>query len=195
MRLTAAATAFALLLAGCASVPRDSGFADVRRTVATETGQAVEWDPGRPVEPPDDAAVASLLQEPLTPDRAVQVAFANNRDLQATLEGLGVARAELIAASTVRNPLLDGEIRFPGDPAKPFEVAISQTLMDIFQLGNRKKLGRAQFEAAKLRVGGALIHFAAQVRMNYYDLLAARKILARQDTIMKAQERSEEHHV
>lgn len=192
MRLTAAATAFALLLAGCASVPRDSGFADVRRTVATETGQAVEWDPGRPVEPPDDAAVASLLQEPLTPDRAVQVAFANNRDLQATLEGLGVARAELIAASTVRNPLLDGEIRFPGDPAKPFEVAISQTLMDIFQLGNRKKLGRAQFEAAKLRVGGALIHFAAQVRMNYYDLLAARKILARQDTIMKAQEAATE---
>lgn len=182
----------ASVIAGCASVPRDSGFADVRRTVEAETRQAVAWDSMRPVEPTDDAAVAPLLQETLTADRAVQVAFAHNRDLQATLEELGIARSELMAASTIRNPFFDGEIRFPGDPKKPFEIGISQTLMDIFNLGARKKLGRAQFEATKLRVGGALIHFAAQVRMDYYDLLAARKILAREDTIMKAQEAATE---
>jgi cobalt-zinc-cadmium efflux system outer membrane protein len=133
-----------------------------------------------------------MLLEPLTPERAVQVAFAHNRDLQATLEELGLARAELIAASTVRNPVADGEVRFPGEPARPFEIALHKTVMDLFQLGNRKKLGRAQFEAAKLRVGGAIIHFAAQVRMDYYDLLAARKILARQETLLKAQEAATE---
>jgi len=184
----AAAASLASLLAGCASVPRDSGFADVRRTVVTETQQPVEWDPSRPVEPPDDAAVAALLQEPVTADRAVQIAFAHNRDLQATLEELGLARAELIRASTIRNPIADGEIRFPGEPAKPFEISIHQTIVDIFQLGNRKKLGRARFEAAKLRVGGAIIHFAGQVRMDYWDLLAARKVLARQGTVLKSQE-------
>lgn len=189
---TVAAAHAALLLAGCASAPRDSGFGDVRRTIVAETQQPVEWDPSRPVEPPDDAATTAMLQETLTADRAVQVAFAHNRDLQATFEELGIARADLIAASTVRNPLVDAEIRFPGEPVKPFEIALSQTLMDIFQLGNRKKLGRAQFEAAKLRVGGAAIHFAAEVRMDYYDLLAARKLLARQDTIMKAQEAAAE---
>ena len=36
-----AATAF---LAGCASVPRDSGFAEVQRAVVAETRQPVEWD-------------------------------------------------------------------------------------------------------------------------------------------------------
>lgn len=191
-RRKAAAASLALLMGGCASVPRDAGFADVRRTIAAETQQPVEWDPRGPIAPPDDAAIASLLQDELTAERAVQVAFANNRDLQATFEELGLARAELIKAGTIRNPLLDGEIRFPEDPRNPFELGISQTLMDLFQLRNRKKLGRAQFEAAKLRVGGAVIHFAAEVRMNYFDLLAARKILARQNTIMKAQEAAAE---
>jgi cobalt-zinc-cadmium efflux system outer membrane protein len=133
-----------------------------------------------------------LLQDELTADRAVQIAFANNRDLQATLEELGLARAELIGASTIRNPLFDGEIRFPGEPTKPFEIILSKTLIDIFQLGNRKKFGRAQFEAAKVRVSGALINFAGHVRMDYYDTLAARRILARQEAVMKAQEAATE---
>jgi cobalt-zinc-cadmium efflux system outer membrane protein len=181
-----------VLLGGCASVPRDSGFADVRRAVMTETQQPLEWDPRQDVQPPDDAAVAGLLNDELTADRAVQIAFTNNRDLQATLEELGLARAEMIGASTIRNPLLDGEIRFPGAPRSPFELAFSQTVVDIFQLGNRKKLGRAQFEAAKVRVSAAAINFAGQVRMHYYDALAARKILARQEAVMKAQEAAAE---
>jgi cobalt-zinc-cadmium efflux system outer membrane protein len=182
----------ASLLAGCASVPRDSGFADVRQAVMTETQQPVDWNPREDVRPPDDAAVAALLDDELTADQAVKIAFANNRDLQATLEELGLARAELIGASTIRNPLFDGEVRFPGDPRSPFELAFSQTLIDIFQLGNRKRLGRAQFEAAKVRVSGAAINFAGHVRMDYYDALAARKILARQEAVMKAQEAATE---
>lgn len=191
-RRAAAPVLLASALAGCASVPRDSGFSEVERRIVEETRQPVAWDPRRPVQPPDDGAVAALLQEELTADRAVRVAFANNRDLQATLEELGVARAELIAASTIRNPILDGEIRFPGDPKKPFELAIGHTIVDLFQIRNRRKLGRAQFEAARLRVGGAIIHFASQVRTDYYDLLAARKLLARQETILKAQEAAAE---
>jgi cobalt-zinc-cadmium efflux system outer membrane protein len=192
-RLVAAGiTTLGVALAACAHVPRDGGFSDVRRTVQDETHQPVDWDPRRPVQPPDDAAVAALLQDELTADRALQVAFANNRDLQATLEGLGIARADLIAASTIRNPILGGEIRFPGGPSKPFELALMQPLIDILQLGNRKKLGRAQFEAARLQVTGAVINFAGQVRMRYYDLLAARKILARQRTILTAQEAATE---
>ncbi|MEO5761168.1 MAG: TolC family protein [Vicinamibacteria bacterium] len=188
LRTVVAVALFPALFTGCASVPKDSGFSDVRRTVIQETQQAVEWDPSRPVQPPDDSAVALLLQEELTADRAVQVAFANNRDLQATLEELGIARAELIGASTIRNPLVHAEIRFPGDPVKPFELGLTKSLLDLLQLGGRKKLGRAQFEAAGVRVSAALINFAGEVRMSYFDLLSARKVLARQETIMKVQE-------
>jgi cobalt-zinc-cadmium efflux system outer membrane protein len=180
------------LLAGCASIPKDGGFGDVRQTVTTGTGQNLEWDPSRPVEPPDDAAVTAMLQEPLTADRAVQIAFAHNRDLQATLEELGVARADLIAASTVRNPIFHAEMRFPGSPHKPYEIGLVQTLLDIINLGKRKRQGRAEFAAAQVRVAGAAMNFAAQVRTDYFDGLAARKILDRQQTLLKAQEAATE---
>jgi cobalt-zinc-cadmium efflux system outer membrane protein len=188
----ALAMSLASTLGACASIPKDSGFADVRRVVMEETQQAVEWNAREPVAPPDDAKVAAMLDRELTAEDAVRIAFANNRDVQATLEELGIARGDLIAASTIRNPIFDGELRFSGDPAKPVETALMQTVVDIFQLGNRKKMGRAQFEATRIRVGAAVVNFAGGVRTDYYDLLAARKILARQETIMKAQEAATE---
>ena len=180
----------ASLAVGCASAPKDAGFADVRRAVLEETRQPVEWDPSKPVEPLDDARVAPLMTGELTVDRAVQVAFANNRDVQATLEELGIARGDLLAAGTIRNPIFHAEIRFAGDVANPIEFGLAQTLVDIFHLKNRKRLGRAQFDAARTRVAAAVMHFAGQVRTDYFDLLAARKVLARQDTMMKGQEAS-----
>lgn len=188
----ASAAMLALLAAGCASVPRDGGFAGVKQAVGKETGQPVEWNPDSPVTAPDDAAIEALLQNDLTADEAVRIAFAHNRDVQATLEELGIARADLIGASTIRNPILDGEIRFPGDPRSPFELGLSQSLMDILRLGSRRKLGRAQFEAAQVRVSAAVINFGSEVRSSVYDLLAARQVLARQGTNMKAQEVSTE---
>jgi cobalt-zinc-cadmium efflux system outer membrane protein len=180
--------ALAATATGCASAPRDAGFADVRRAVVEQTRQPIEWNPRAPVTPPDDGAVAPLLQQELTPDAAVRIAFANNRDVQATLEGLGVARAELLAAGTIRNPLFHIEVRVPADPVTPVEMGLAQTLIDLFQLKDRKRLGRAQFEAARVQVGGAVIHFASQVRTDYFDLLAARRVLAQQDTVLKAQQ-------
>jgi cobalt-zinc-cadmium efflux system outer membrane protein len=191
MRRIALASTLALA-AGCASAPKDAGFAEVRRTVLEETRQPVEWDPAAPFHPPDDGLVGPQLQEELTVERAVQVAFSNNRDVQATLEGLGIARADLLAAGTIRNPLFHIEVRFPGDPSTPVEMGLAQTLIDIFQLKNRKRMGRARFEAARMEVGGAIVHFAGQVRTDYFDLLAARRILARQETILKAQEAATE---
>ena len=180
------------MLSACASAPKDSGFADVQKAIAEQTGQPVKWDPKQPVTPADDAMVAALLQGELTVDRAVEVAFANNREVQATLEELGIARAELLAAGTIRNPLFHAEFRLPGSPRVPLELGLVQSIVDLLRLGNRKKLGQAQFDVAKVRVSAAVISFAAEVRTSYFDLLAARKVLARQDSILKAQEAAAE---
>lgn len=182
----------ALLAAGCASVPRDGGFGDVQKRLEEQGGQRIAWSPDQPIEPPAAEGLRTLLSEELTVDRAVEIALAHNRDLLATLEDLGVARADLIAASTVRNPIFDGEIRFPGDPRNPFEIGITQTLIDLFQLRKRRALGSAAFEAARLRVTGAVLGFAAEVRADYYTLQAAQQALAEQRTITAAAEVSAE---
>lgn len=182
----------ALLAAGCASVPRDAGVAEVQKLVEEHSGQRITWSPDQPIEPPDDARLRPLLQGELTADRAVEIALAHNRDLFAALEELGLARADLIAASTIRNPVFDGEIRSPGKPHNPFEIALMQTLVDLLQLRSRRALGRAEFELARLRVAGAVVGFAAEVRADYYTLQAAQHALAQQRTIGEAAEASAE---
>ncbi|MFN2387714.1 MAG: TolC family protein [Thermoanaerobaculia bacterium] len=183
----------AAVFTGCASVPRDAGFSDVEKAVTERTGHRVVWqDASRSAPATSDEEIQPLLQGELTADRAVEIALQNNRDLQATLAELGIARADLIEAVTVRNPLLDGEIRFPGRPKSPFEIAVTQTLLDLLQLPARRRFGTALFEASKLRVTGAVVRFAAEVRSDYYDLQAAQQILARQRVITEAARASAE---
>jgi len=185
MKLPVSVLLGATFLTGCASVPGDAGFGEVEKAVAERTGHRVVLQASS--DPPvSDDAVRPLLDGKLTADRAVEIALKNNRDLQAELADLGIARADLIEAITVRNPILEGEIRFPGEPKNPFEIAVMQTLLDLFQLPARRRFGLALFEASKLRVTGAVVHFAAEVRADYYDLQAARLVLARQRVITEA---------
>lgn len=173
-----------LALAGCASVPRDAGLADVQQEWRHRSGQSLEWR----VEASDSDApeIRTLLQDDLDADRAVAVALRNNPQVQVLLSELGVARADLMAASTIRNPIVSGELRFPARPYHPLEVALAQSLIDLVQLPRRRAAGRALFEAAKVRVVGNIIEFAAQVRAEYYGLLAATQHLAMNRTIAEA---------
>ena len=57
-RLIAAALPPALLLAGCASVPQDAGFTDVRAAVAERTGHRVRWNRLSPEDRAAESAVA-----------------------------------------------------------------------------------------------------------------------------------------
>jgi cobalt-zinc-cadmium efflux system outer membrane protein len=182
----------AALASACATAPRDAGFADLSRTVAERTQQPLHWDPKQAVGTPDDGQILPLLKETLTAERAVELSFAHNRDLQATLEELGLARAELLAATTIRNPVFHIEARFPGDPKIPIEFGLAQTLVDFLNRGSRKRLGLAQFEMARNRVTAAVVNFGAEVRTDYYDLLAARRVLARHQTILAVQEAAAE---
>jgi cobalt-zinc-cadmium efflux system outer membrane protein len=181
-----------LLAAGCASVPRDAGIGEVERIVEERTGHRLSWQPGQPITAPDDRQLAERLQGELTVEQAVEIALAGNPDLLAALEELGLARADLIAARTVRNPLLDGEIHFPGERFKPYEVAITQTLVDLLQLRRRRAVGAAEFAAARLRIGASVVGFAGEVRADFYTLQAAQAALAQQQAISAAAEAAAE---
>jgi cobalt-zinc-cadmium efflux system outer membrane protein len=178
-----------LFVSACASVPREAGQNDVRQAVSERTGQTLEWATGAPAT--DDPRVRALLQDELTADKAVAVAMVNNPRLQATLAELGIARADLLQASIVRNPLFEAEIRFPRNPF-PFEVRLAQTLVDLIQLPQRRTLGRAAFDAATLRVTSEVVRFAAEVRAQHAELLAASQRVAQSRTNLEAAKASVE---
>jgi cobalt-zinc-cadmium efflux system outer membrane protein len=127
-----------------------------------------------------------LTGAPLDADTAVAVALINSPHVQVILGDLGVARADLIEASTISNPVFGAELRFPADPFHPFEFRLAQSLFDLMQLPKRRRLGEAAFEAARLRVTAEILDFGADVRMSYHDLLAASQRAAMSRTVAEA---------
>ena len=171
------AAAAALALTACVSVPRDAGVPDVDQALAQRGGPAIAWNA---------AATAPTLDGELTVDEAVAIAMTNSPRLQVTLAELGIARADLIEASTIANPLLEVEIRFPGEPYRPYELRLAQTLIDLIQLPRRRALGRAAFDAAQMRVSSGVLRFAADVRSSYFDVVASTQQAALARTIAEA---------
>jgi cobalt-zinc-cadmium efflux system outer membrane protein len=161
----------ALALTACVSVPRDAGTSDVEAALTQRGAPAPAWK----AEPStaDHERVATMLQDELTADEAVAIAMLNSPRLQVTLAELGIARADLIEASTVANPVFEFEIRYPGEPYRPYELRIAQSLIELIQLPRRRALGRAAFDAAQMRVSSEVLRFGAEVRSAYYELLAA----------------------
>jgi len=173
-----------LVLPSCASVPRDAGTSDVQQAITQRGGPAVEWR-AQPATADDDR-VATMLQDELTADEAVSIAMVNNPRLQVTLAELGIARADLIQASTISNPIFEFEIRFPGEPYRPYELRLAQSIIELIQLPRRRALGRAAFDASQMRVSSEILRFAGDVRGDYFELLAATQHVALSRGIMEA---------
>ena len=121
----------AALLGGCASFSADGGMGTIQSATYADIGKDV-------VKAPDDqtaltakARVAQLLRKPLTADTAVQIALLNNRGLQAAFNELGMAEAQMVAASLPPNPRL-GISKLSGR----FEVEIERQI-DVLSSGGR----------------------------------------------------------
>ena len=171
------------ILGGCATVPREAGFGDVQKAIAERTGHLVQWR-GRAA---DDAAVdqlvLSLLQRELTTEDAVEIALLNNLTLQATYQELGIAQADLVQAGLLQNPTLSLARRFTGQAA---EFDIAQDLISLLTMPLRKRVAGAQFEAAKRRVGNAVLETAAETRQAFFNCQAAEQSLEMRRTVAES---------
>jgi cobalt-zinc-cadmium efflux system outer membrane protein len=94
--------AFVLLVA-CAP-PLEPNFEAVRERVAARADAAPLWNRGGPEERLIEETVRELLGGPLELDRAVKISLIHSPDLQAKFAALGVAHADLAAASWLANP-------------------------------------------------------------------------------------------
>jgi cobalt-zinc-cadmium efflux system outer membrane protein len=128
-----------------------------------------------------------LLQRPLTADEAVQIAMLNNRDLQAIYSELGVAQADLVQAGLFRNPVFDAAVLFPVSGVRPdLQLGVVVSFLDALYVPLRKRVAAARFEEAKLRVTGAVLDFAGQVRRAFYEHQANEQALELRRTVVQA---------
>ncbi len=178
-RATVGAAA-AVLVGGCTSVVPRQSLRDVSRDVGGRIDQQMVWhDPDHP-DPAIASATHELLSHDLSADAAAQIALFNNRDLQASIDELGIGQAELVQAGLLSNPVFAAMVRFPDGATggSNIELSVSENFIELLTLPMRKRVAAAQFEATKARAAGEVIQLAGEVRQAYFDALAAQQILA-----------------
>jgi outer membrane protein, heavy metal efflux system len=173
-----------ILAAGC--VPsRTSVFDPVDREIERRVGVSAAWHEN--ADPRAPAAVASLLQKPLDRDSVVRIALATNRRLQAQYDQLGIAASD-IAAATVLAPLevdLEAKMSRGGD-VHEVEVDVTQDILDLIQLSQRRGVARAGLDAARARAVAATVELVARAERAYLDIVAAQQELELRQTAFDA---------
>lgn len=171
-----------LLLAGCASMPKDRGLSEVGGLVASRGETAPAW----PVNATDELEAAgrikALLAGGLDAEEAVEVALLNNAGLRAALEEVGVSHAELVTASRPANPVASFFARFPdgstGARGTNLGLDLTQSLLGLLALPARTAAAEAHVRAATLRAADETLALAARTRTAFYTVQAARSVAA-----------------
>ena len=159
------------LLAACATVPKNAGFNEVQSDVSPRLEQKLRWNQDAQAGNETGSAVHQLLQTPLTPERAVQVALLNNPSLQADYEQLGIAQADLVQAGLLNNITVSGQwLSSSVETEKDFGVTAN--ILNLLTRGPRKNIQSAVFASTKLAVSNKVLELAADVKVAYYTAQA-----------------------
>jgi cobalt-zinc-cadmium efflux system outer membrane protein len=164
------------LFTGCASIPDDRGLSDVQTQITERGGaQLPALDSVNNSAESAQLVTELLSHSPLTMDDAVRIALIANPKLRSEYAKLGLSGAEVYSAGRLSNPTLSASILFGGDGDKT-TFGLAQSFTDLLLMPTRSRLAQAEFERAKVAMGGELIHFSAEVETAYYRLVGATQI-------------------
>lgn len=171
-----------LLLAGCAvQSPYNRSY------ISTGIHERTDYQLGQAAEPGEFNLPEGIsLEDGLSEDEAVAIALWNNAQFQADLTALGFARADLIEAHMLTNPVFS--LLFPVGP-KLLEAGLELPMDVLWQRPHRiaaAKLDAHSLAESLLQDGLSLIR---DVQTTYSELWSAREQvrLANEDTQLQAQ--------
>jgi outer membrane protein TolC len=191
IRLTTAAAA-ALVLAGCASFSPDGGMGHVAELTKERAGQAPSYQRTDGDVDTAQARVAELLKQPLTADSAVELAFLNNRGLQAAFSELGIAESELVRAGRLRNPSFSfGRLREGGGVVE-IERAVMFDVLGLLTLPVASQVEQRRFAQAQLQAAHEAVGIAADTRKAYFMAVAAQELVKYFGQVKEAADASNE---
>lgn len=165
-------------LVACSTVSEEAAFTDVASAVDKRINRKIQWPKTAGRQQAVDKAVKALLEKQMTAGSAVQIALLNNRSLRAAYADLGIARASLLQASLLPNPIVDAVFRFPvvGGPAN-IDFGIVFQFLDLVLMPLRRRVAESEFENAKLALTGEVIDLATRVRLAFYRFQAQQQLV------------------
>ncbi len=110
------------------------------------------------------------IADGLTPDDAVAIALWNNPEFQVALTELGFAKADLVEAGQIRNPVLS--LLFPLGP-KQFEGTLTFAIDAIWQRPRRVEAAAFDADAVAARLMYSGLGVMAQARAAYLEATAS----------------------
>jgi cobalt-zinc-cadmium efflux system outer membrane protein len=148
----------------CATVSQAPDRMTVDSAIRARTSQGIRVEGAAPM-PPDVA-----IDDGLTPEEAVSIALWNSPSFQATLADLGIARADLVEAGLLRNPVLS--FLFPLGP-KQLEWTLQFPFDAIWQRPARVLAARLNGEAVGERLVWDALTLVAETRTVHADAVTA----------------------
>ena len=190
-RLAVSAPAGLIVLAGCANFSADGGFSVVERSAREHLGRDVRWARSEADHAALRERVAELLREPIDVDAAVQIALFNNPGLQAALEELGIAEAELVRAGRLPNPGISLARLRRGDELE-WERGLHLDLAALLSLPMRRQIEERRFAQTQGSAATAVLALAADTRKAWVQAVAAQQSALYAAQVLRSGEASAE---
>lgn len=153
-----AGVASALLLAGCSTVNFERDLPRASTLVESRSGLNTAWGE-------DNAPPVWDGRSPLTSTQAATVALRHNRELRAELEEIAAARADLVQAGLLPNPVVSLAFRLPLQGGIPtFDAGIIQQFTDIWLRPYREGAAQAGLDRTVLSASDRALRLVARVR-------------------------------
>lgn len=168
--IVALGLALAACAGGCATTGQAPGRDHVGEGIRSRTGVTIRPEAGAWSVP---AGVS--LDDGMTADEAVAAALWNSPAFEASLTDLGLARADLVEAGLLRNPVLS--LLFPVGP-KQYEWTLQLPLEVLWQRPRRVAAARLNAQAVAERLVSTGLTLIADVRQAYVDAVAAERRVA-----------------
>jgi len=162
------ATVIALLACACATAGQAPDRGTVDAAIRERATHGIRVDQTAPL-PPD-----VTLDDGLTSEEAVSIALWNSPSFQATLADLGIARADLVEAGLLRNPVLS--VLFPLGP-KQFEWTLQFPFEALWQRPARVAAAELNAQAVGERLVWDGLLLVAEARTAHADAAIAERRL------------------
>lgn len=186
MKLSRPATvAAALLLVGCAGLPRERGYVETSELVSSRVGVAPDADTWATPAPPD------IPSEPLTAEQALALSFVHSPRIRETYARLGLGRAELEDARRIANPTFEFARLGRGQDEHPkITRSLSVGFTDLLLLPVRKRFAQSEVTRLQNEVASELLDLSVEVESAWYAAVGARQVADMRDVVAKAAEAS-----
>ncbi len=162
----AAATLSISLLSSCGRVDHTQDLQQASDAFGRATEMKTRWAPAIDLQPLQAAAGDTVSLE-----QALDLALTNNRSLRADLEVIAQAKADLVQAGLLSNPVLSFAGMLPeGGGRASLSFGLSKDFADLWLIPTRKRSAQAMLQQRVLFVADTAIALVNEVRSNYYLL-------------------------